>query len=75
MMVGSLPAGPMLLLRMRLKRLVSRVAGNLATTSLVFAPLVVAVGLMTNRPPGSGLSARGGIEASLPTVRDLRPTI
>ncbi len=58
--------------------LLDRVAGNLAVAALMFAPLVVAVGLMTDQPrrPGQGMPARGGIQATLqlePPV--LRPTI
>ena len=62
-------------LSIRLKRLLARSTGNLAVVALAFAPLVVGVGLMTDTSRGTGLEARGGIEAGLLTTRDLRPTI
>jgi hypothetical protein len=58
-----------------LTRLLARATNNLAATALLFAPIVVIVGLLTDRPRGTGLDARGGVEASLPSLRDLRPTI
>lgn len=57
---------------------VHRRAGNLAFAALALVPLVVAVGVATdrNRAAGRGVEARGGVQARAPSpAPEFRPTI